>query len=105
MSLSSLREACKKYPNNKCLGTRELIAEEDEIQPNGRVFKKVILGKYIWLTYKQTAEKIKHFGSGLVVIGQQPKKNIIIFAETKAEWFIAAQSCFLYNFPGKTGCM
>jgi len=92
-------EACKKYPNNKCLGTRELIAEEDEIQPNGRVFKKVILGKYIWLTYKQTAEKIKHFGSGLMAIGQQPKKNIIIFAETKAEWFIAAQSCFLYNFP------
>lgn len=30
-----------KYKNKRCLGTRRIIAEEDEIQPNGRVFKKV----------------------------------------------------------------
>ena len=70
------------------------------MQPNGRVFKKVILGKYIWLTYAQTAERIRHFGSGLMAIGQKPKTNVIIFAETKAEWFVAAQACFLYSFPG-----
>lgn len=32
----------KKYPNKRCLGTREILAEEDEVQPNGRVFKKVV---------------------------------------------------------------
>ena len=97
------RRACRKYPNNKCLGTRELLAEEDEIQPNGRIFKKVILGKYIWLTYMQTAEKVRHFGSGLMAAGLKPKQNVLIFAETKADWFIAAQACFLYNFPGRLG--
>ena len=95
------RRACRKYPNNKCLGTRELLAEEDEMQPNGRVFKKVILGKYIWLTYTQVAEKLKKFGSGLQAIGHQQRQNIVIFAETKAEWIIAAQACFTYNYPGE----
>ena len=95
------RRACRKYPNNKCLGTRELLAEEDEMQPNGRVFKKVILGKYIWLTYAQVAEKLKKFGSGLQAIGHQQRQNIVIFAETKAEWIIAAQACFAYNYPGE----
>lgn len=33
--------AVKLYANEKCLGTRELLREEDEKQPNGRVFKKV----------------------------------------------------------------
>jgi hypothetical protein len=31
----------------KCLGYRELLREEDEIQPNGRVFKKVGVNGYI----------------------------------------------------------
>lgn len=29
------------FPKRDCLGTRELLSEEDEIQPNGKVFKKV----------------------------------------------------------------
>ena len=95
------RRACKKYPNNKCVGTRELLAEEEEMQPNGRLFKKVILGKYIWLTYAQTAEKVRQFGSGVMAIGQRPRQNVLIFAETKADWFISAQACFMYNFPGE----
>lgn len=31
----------KQFSDKKCLGTRQILAEEDEIQPNGRVFKKV----------------------------------------------------------------
>lgn len=35
-------EYCTKhYANKRCLGTRQILAEEDEVQPNGRVFKKV----------------------------------------------------------------
>lgn len=33
--------AVNKYNDSYCLGTRNIIAEEDEIQPNGRTFKKV----------------------------------------------------------------
>uniref|UniRef100_A0A8C9FK97 long-chain-fatty-acid--CoA ligase n=1 Tax=Pavo cristatus TaxID=9049 RepID=A0A8C9FK97_PAVCR len=32
-----------------------------------------------------------NFGNGLAVLGQQPKTNIAIFCETRAEWMIAAQ--------------
>lgn len=33
----------KKHNDKKCLGTREILAEEDEVQANGRIFKKVQL--------------------------------------------------------------
>lgn len=32
-----------KYKDRKLLGTREILKEEDEIQPSGKVFKKVSL--------------------------------------------------------------
>jgi len=31
----------KTYGDKDCLGTREFLAEEDEVQPNGKVFKSV----------------------------------------------------------------
>lgn len=39
-----------KYANKRCLGTRKIIAEEDEVQPNGRVFKKVSFPNKLWLS-------------------------------------------------------
>lgn len=36
-----LEHAAKKFANRRSLGTREIKAEEDEVQPNGKVFKKV----------------------------------------------------------------
>ena len=34
----------KKYSHNRCLGTRALLDEEDETQPNGKIFKKMKMG-------------------------------------------------------------
>lgn len=31
----------KEFADKQCLGTRQILAEEDEVQPSGRVFKKV----------------------------------------------------------------
>ncbi|TRY93825.1 hypothetical protein DNTS_027007 [Danionella cerebrum] len=87
------------FPERDCLGTRELLSEEDEIQPNGKVFKKVILGDYNWLSYQDTFHRSQRFGSGLAALGQKPLCNIAVFCETRAEWIIAAQACFMYNFP------
>uniref|UniRef100_A0AAQ4P6N7 long-chain-fatty-acid--CoA ligase n=1 Tax=Gasterosteus aculeatus aculeatus TaxID=481459 RepID=A0AAQ4P6N7_GASAC len=91
--------AASRFPKRDCLGTREVLSEEDELQPNGKVFKKVILGNYNWLSYEETYEASKSFGSGLAALGQRPKCNIAIFCETRAEWVVAAQACFMYNFP------
>lgn len=33
--------AAMRFPQRDCLGTREVLSEEDELQPNGKVFKKV----------------------------------------------------------------
>ncbi|XP_077579824.1 long-chain-fatty-acid--CoA ligase 3b [Stigmatopora nigra] len=91
--------AAKKFPHRDCLGTREVLSEEDELQPNGKVFKKVILGNYNWLSYDETYQAARMFGSGLAALGQKPLHNIAIFCETRAEWIVAAQACFMYNFP------
>ncbi|XP_062843409.1 long-chain-fatty-acid--CoA ligase 3b [Trichomycterus rosablanca] len=91
--------AVRHFPQRDCLGTREVLSEEDEIQPNGKVFQKVILGDYNWLSYEETFQIAQRFGSGLASLGQKPLCNIAIFCETRAEWMIAAQTCFMYNFP------
>lgn len=39
--------AVYKYTDSYCLGTRDVLAEEDEVQQNGRVFKKVNIPTYI----------------------------------------------------------
>lgn len=33
--------AVRQFPQRDCLGTREVLSEEDEVQPNKKVFKKV----------------------------------------------------------------
>uniref|UniRef100_A0A671Y2N2 long-chain-fatty-acid--CoA ligase n=1 Tax=Sparus aurata TaxID=8175 RepID=A0A671Y2N2_SPAAU len=91
--------AAGRFPQRDCLGTREVLSEEDELQPNGKVFKKVILGNYNWLSYEEAYHASKCFGSGLAALGQKPQCNIAIFCETRAEWLVAAQACFMYNFP------
>lgn len=77
----------------------EIIAEEDEVQPSGRVFKKFIMGEYRWRTFTQTEREALHFGRGLRLLGHKPKENLVIFAETRAEWMIAAHGCFKQNIP------
>ncbi|KAL1124303.1 hypothetical protein AAG570_002071 [Ranatra chinensis] len=89
----------KMFSNKRCLGTRQIIAEEDERQPNGRIFKKYVMGDYKWRTFKDVNEEAVRFGRGLRVLGHLPKQNIVIFAETRAEWMIAAHGCFKQNFP------
>ncbi|XP_053565934.1 fatty acid CoA ligase Acsl3 [Bombina bombina] len=91
--------ATDKFKDKNCLGTREVIIEEDEVQPNGKIFKKVILGMYNWVSYEDAYTIASQFGSGLAALGQKPKANIAIFCETRAEWMISAQACFMYNFP------
>uniref|UniRef100_A0A146SA94 long-chain-fatty-acid--CoA ligase n=1 Tax=Fundulus heteroclitus TaxID=8078 RepID=A0A146SA94_FUNHE len=93
------RHAVQRFGPADCLGTREVLSKEDEVQPNGKVFKKVILGEYQWLSYDQLDSIVSEFGSGLAALGQKPKSTIAIFCETRAEWMITAQACFRRNFP------
>lgn len=62
------------------------------------LFYQVILGSYNWLSYEDVFVRAFNFGNGLQMLGQKPKTNIAIFCETRAEWMVAAQACFMYNF-------
>jgi long-chain acyl-CoA synthetase len=89
----------KIHQTKRCLGTRQILSEEDEMQPNGRVFKKYNMGEYRWTSYIETEKMAAAFGRGLRELGVEPKKNVVIFAETRAEWLIAAHGCFKQNIP------
>lgn len=87
----------KKHGDKKCVGTREILAEEDEVQPNGRIFKKYKMGEYKWKSYKDVDRLTTSFSRGLREFNLTARKNIVIFAETREEWMIAAYGCFKQN--------
>lgn len=91
--------AVQRFGRSPSLGTRTVLSEENETQPGGKIFKKLILGDYKWLSYEDLDTEVNMFGSGLAALGQKPKNTIGIFCETRAEWMITAQSCFRRNFP------
>ncbi|CAK9808994.1 Fatty acid CoA ligase Acsl3 [Anthophora quadrimaculata] len=53
-----------QHSGKKCLGTREILAEEDEVQANGRIFKKYKMGEYKWKTYTDVDRLTTSFSRG-----------------------------------------
>ena len=51
--------AVKLHSHSRMVGTRKVIREEDEVQPNGKVFKKWEMGDYEWKSYSQVSQKMK----------------------------------------------
>jgi long-chain acyl-CoA synthetase len=80
--------------SKRCFGTRQILAEEDEVQPDGKLFKKYKLGSYKWLNFIEAEAQMKFFGKGMREVGVNPRDQVVIFAETRAEWMIAAHGLF-----------
>uniref|UniRef100_A0A914VPZ3 long-chain-fatty-acid--CoA ligase n=1 Tax=Plectus sambesii TaxID=2011161 RepID=A0A914VPZ3_9BILA len=89
----------KKYGDANCLGTREVIKVHQEKQDNGRVFEKLELGEYLWESYVEVNDRSKAIASGLLDIGHKRGENLVIFADTRAEWMITALACFRSGIP------
>jgi len=89
--------AALNYKNKKCLGTRQMLAEEDERQPDGKILKKYRMGGYTWRTFDEVNVEASNFGKGLRELGVNPKDRIVVFAETRAEWMIAAHGLYKQN--------
>lgn len=96
---AALSYACKKHTHKRAIGTRQILRESEEVQKNGKVFKKYELGDYSWLTYTEMDTLAENFGQGLRVVGHKPKENIVMFAETRKEWLLAAMGCFKQSIP------
>lgn len=88
---------CSVHNSKDCLGTREFIAEEDEVQPNGKVFKKLVLGKYKWRSFSDFTSEATRVSVGFAKLGIKSKSKVAFFAETRAEWIIAAYAAFKNN--------
>jgi long-chain acyl-CoA synthetase len=87
----------KIHTTKRCLGTREILGEEDEMQPNGRLFKKYKMGEYKWRNFVETELQSTYFGRGVREFGVQAREKVVIFAETRAEWMIAAHGLFKHS--------
>lgn len=107
-SLDELYErAVNLHRDADCLGVRELLSEDDELQPNGKVFRKAVFGDYHWQSYREINERVFNVGSGLRVLAldgkdnpvAEPLTNVCIFAETRAEWIVSVFACFKSNLP------
>lgn len=92
-----LKYMSQTHTTKKCLGTRDVLSEEDELQENGRVFKKYKMGDYQWRNFTEVELEALHFGNGLRKLGIRPKDNVVIFSETRAEWMIAAHGLFKHS--------
>lgn len=93
------RKAVHKFGDRPCFGTREVLGESEEKQKDGKIFKKLVLGDYQWLTYTEVDKKIDLIGKGLMSHGVRPRQNVVILAETRLEWMLAAQACLRINIP------
>lgn len=93
------RKAVHLFGDKPCFGSREILGEEEETQSDGKVFKKMVLGGYKWLSYREVDEKIDLIGKGLMAHGVRPRQNLVILAETRVEWMLAAQACLRINIP------
>ncbi|XP_058238791.1 long-chain-fatty-acid--CoA ligase 4b [Hemibagrus wyckioides] len=93
------RYAVDRFTQLPCVGSRDVLSCENETQPDGKVFKKLILGQYKWKSYEAVDHEVSSLGRGLYALGQRSRSSIAIFCETREEWMITAQACFRFNYP------
>lgn len=92
-------ESCDKFKNNQCLGTRTLINRYHTEEG----FEKLHLGNYQWLSYHRVKQEAQAFGAGLRDLCKvESQAKIAMYADTKADWLIASNGCFLQNLTVAT---
>ena len=57
------------------------------------------MGDYQWRTFAETNSEAESFGRGLRELGLKPQDNVVVFADTRAEWLIAANGLMKQNMP------
>ena len=105
------------YGDLRCMGTRQLL-EFEETEKDGKSLQQLTLGDYEFDTFYQVCafaccklavrraficqvdEKVNAAIRGLKSSYKLKKgDNVVIFAETRAEWMQTALACFKCGFP------
>lgn len=58
------------------------------------------MGEYVWKTFAEINVLATNFGRGIRELGNIPRESVVIFAETREEWMIAAHGLFKQSIPG-----
>lgn len=84
------RKVLNHYSTRKCYGYRKVFAEEQEKQPNGKVFRKLLLSDhYTWVTFQETDRQIDELAAGFAAHGIRQGDRVVLFAETRPEWILS----------------
>lgn len=89
--------AVKKYGKKPAMGTRIVEEVINEKQSDGRDFQKIKQGPYEFLTYEECDKIIKDIEKGFKKLGIKKGDRVIIYAETRKEWFLTALACFRFG--------
>jgi len=89
----ALRHTALKFGDKACLATRQLLRRHRNTTPDGKVFEKLELGDYAWITYKQVQQTVSNVGKAIRDMGYKFSDRVAIFAETRAEWLMSAIGC------------
>jgi long-chain acyl-CoA synthetase len=97
-TLADIANLClERFPDKETMGVRQILDIEDEKQPNGKVFKKYIMGEYQFTTYRQACQRINQIGRGLLSLGLRKGDRILIYSETRPEWLLTAFAAFRHG--------
>ena len=90
---------CKKYKDKPCVGTRKIHKVEERKHPDtGKVIKYYKMGDYHWQSYDQMYDRVLKFGKGIRELGYEEGTKVVIYADTRADWLVAAHGCFKFNY-------
>lgn len=84
----------KRNEDRPFLGTRTVLAEEEERQSSGKIFKKCVLGEYSWLGLRDGLRLMDDLAAGMRELGLGPGDRMAIFSDTRAEWLLTTLAAF-----------
>ncbi|CAF3068503.1 unnamed protein product [Rotaria socialis] len=97
-TLAVISDLClQRHADKETLGVREIIDVQDETQPNGKIYKKFLLGDYKFTKYSEACDRINSIGRGLLSFGFKSGDKILIYAETRPEWLLTALAAFRHG--------
>ncbi len=67
---TEFKASAVKYADSTTFGVREVFSINDEMQPNGKVFKKLSMGKYNWTDYRTIEKRVENLSDGLLSFGK-----------------------------------
>ncbi|RWS25857.1 long chain fatty acid CoA ligase-like protein [Leptotrombidium deliense] len=89
------QHACDLYAKKRCYGFREVFAEQEELQPNGKKFRKLVMAEnYTWINYEDVNQDIDLLVKGFLSVGVKPGDKVVIFSETRPEWMLCSNALF-----------